>query len=78
MNESISRAAGAAHGQEMPPARMNELIRAAGRTPKQRSTLYGEVSLARIEAAINADQREDVFNTPIPRRVRKHRGRALA
>jgi FO synthase len=41
MNESISRAAGAAHGQEMPPERMEDAIRALGRTPRQRTTLYG-------------------------------------
>jgi FO synthase len=78
MNESISRAAGASHGQEMPPAEMIELISAAGRMPKQRSTLYGDVSTKRIEAGINAGQREDIFNTPIPRRVRNGHGRTLA
>jgi FO synthase len=41
MNESISRAAGASHGQEMPPERMEGAIRALGRTPRQRTTLYG-------------------------------------
>src|SRR5215213_7653334 len=41
MNESISRAAGASHGQEMPPEAMEEAIRAIGRTPSQRTTLYG-------------------------------------
>jgi FO synthase len=41
MNESISRAAGAAHGQEMPPERMEDAIRALGRAPRQRTTLYG-------------------------------------
>ena len=41
MNESISRAAGASHGQEMPPEGMEEAIRAIGRTPRQRTTLYG-------------------------------------
>jgi FO synthase len=41
MNESISRAAGAAHGQEMPPEEMERAIRALGRTPRQRTTLYG-------------------------------------
>ena len=30
MNESISRAAGAEHGQELPPERMEALIRSAG------------------------------------------------
>ncbi len=42
MNESITRAAGAVHGQEMPPEAMEELIRGLGRTPRQRTTLYGD------------------------------------
>ena len=41
MNESISRAAGTQHGQEFPPEQMEELIRASGRDPRQRTTLYG-------------------------------------
>jgi FO synthase len=41
MNESISRAAGASHGQEMPPERMEAAIRELGREPRQRTTLYG-------------------------------------
>ena len=40
MDESISRAAGASHGQEMAPANMEELIRSAGRRPRERTTLY--------------------------------------
>ena len=44
MNESISRSAGSEHGQEMAPEAMEALIRASGRTPRQRTTLYGEVS----------------------------------
>ena len=44
MNESISRAAGAQHGQETTPIQMNELINDAGRVARQRSTLYGDVS----------------------------------
>ena len=41
MDESISRAAGASHGQEMKPERLEALIRRAGRTPRQRTTFYG-------------------------------------
>jgi FO synthase len=41
MNENISRAAGANHGQELTPDAMEELIRSIGRTPRRRSTLYG-------------------------------------
>jgi FO synthase len=40
MNETISRAAGASHGEEMPPAEMEALIIAQGRTPLRRNTLY--------------------------------------
>ncbi len=43
MNESITRAAGAVHGEEMPPAEMEALIRSIGRMPVQRTTLYGDV-----------------------------------
>jgi FO synthase len=51
MNESISRAAGTQHGQEMVPARMEAMIRAAGRVPQQRTTLYGEASVERHQVA---------------------------
>jgi FO synthase len=43
MNESITRAAGAAHGQELPARRMRELIQGMGRQPRQRNTVYGDV-----------------------------------
>ncbi len=41
MNESISRAAGASHGQEMLPEELEAMIRESGRTPRRRNTLYG-------------------------------------
>jgi FO synthase len=41
MNESITRAAGAAHGQEICAQDMEAIIRANGRQPRQRTTLYG-------------------------------------
>jgi FO synthase len=44
MNESISRAAGAAHGQEMTPKELDVMIRSVGRLPLQRTTLYGPVT----------------------------------
>eukprot|EP00884_Botryococcus_braunii_P011815 jgi/Botrbrau1/20634/Bobra.113_1s0059.2 len=40
MNESITRAAGASHGQELAPEEMELLIRQEGRIPRQRTTLY--------------------------------------
>ena len=47
MNESISRAAGAAHGQEWEPLQMEQVIDAAGRVPAQRTTLYGQPPIDR-------------------------------
>jgi FO synthase len=45
MNESISRAAGAAHGQELTAAQMRRLIRSKGRAPWQRTTLYADAPI---------------------------------
>ncbi len=53
MNESISRAAGASHGQELSVIEMEQLIRSVGRKPRQRSTLYGAVSEERRGAGRN-------------------------
>ena len=41
MNESITRAAGGVHGQELDAARLQALARRIGRTARQRTTLYG-------------------------------------
>lgn len=46
MNESISRAAGASHGQELTVESLENIARAAGRTLRQRTTLYGRVERA--------------------------------
>ena len=43
MDETISRAAGASHGTTMEPADFEMAIRAAGRHPLQRTTLYDTV-----------------------------------
>ena len=51
MDESISRAAGASHGQEMTPQRMEEIITAQGRLPRLRNTTYGPAPAARRERA---------------------------
>lgn len=54
MNETITRSAGASHGQEMPPEAMEEVIKSIGRTPLQRSTTYGSVSQAQRDASFGA------------------------
>ena len=54
MNESITRAAGAAFGEELPPAEMEALIRSCDRTPRQRTTFYGEPPQERIDTSFTA------------------------
>jgi len=44
MDENISRAAGASHGQRMDEAGFREIASAAGRPLEQRTTLYGRVA----------------------------------
>ena len=63
MNESISRAAGTQHGQEMPPAAMQALISSLGRQPAQRSTLYQEVPLQVRKAAETAGELSPIVLT---------------
>jgi FO synthase len=55
MNESISRAAGAGWGQEMEPERMEGLIRAAGRVPRQRTTLYADPPPEQVARSFGAE-----------------------
>jgi FO synthase len=73
MNESISRAAGTEHGQELPPEEMEKLIRAIGRVPRQRTTLYDDAPADRRAAGFNAGEL-----TPIVLTAPKQRRRAGA
>ncbi len=63
MNESISRAAGTQHGQELPPEDMEALIRSIGRIPEQRDTLYRPVEGGRRDASFNAPALTPVVQT---------------
>jgi FO synthase len=65
MNESISRAAGAAHGQEMPPERMEDAIRAIERTPRQRTTLYGAPDPERTRLSFGAAPLTEPLNPSV-------------
>ncbi|KRO84586.1 MAG: 2-phospho-L-lactate guanylyltransferase [OM182 bacterium BACL3 MAG-120619-bin3] len=51
MNESITRAAGAEHGEEWSPAEIETTIRALGREPRMRSTLYADAPAERRDRA---------------------------
>jgi FO synthase len=65
MNESISRAAGASHGQEAPPEVLEAAIRALGRTPRQRSTLYGEPPAVQVERSFGAPPLAEPLNPSV-------------
>jgi len=77
MNESITRAAGAVHGQEMPPESMEEVIRRLGRMPRQRTTLYGDAPIERRAASFGTAPLTDPINTPA-RRWERHPENAAA
>jgi FO synthase len=63
MNESITRAAGSQHGQEMPPVKMDALIKQCGRVPVHRTTLYESLDTDRIASSYSAAPLVDVVNT---------------
>jgi FO synthase len=67
MNETISRAAGAAHGQEMRPETLEEFAARHGRPAWQRTTLYGKAAATRHEAALAAGDLAEIA-TPKPAR----------
>jgi FO synthase len=78
MNESISRAAGAAHGQELDPAAMEALIASLGRRPSQRTTLYADAPEGRRLAGRAAAALAPVVQTPAGRLANAGRLRAAA
>jgi FO synthase len=71
MNESISRAAGAAFGQELPPEEMERTIRVMGRHPRQRDTKYGPAPEERQIASFNAPELLPIVLTPVKKYERK-------
>ena len=70
MDESISRAAGAQHGQEMAPEQMEALIRSIGRVPRQRTTTYDAIAPAIHARGRNAAPLAPLIQTPPRKRVR--------
>lgn len=65
MNESITRAAGAQHGQELGPERMEALILAMKRVPRLRTTLYDTPPAERRATAQQAAPLSEIINTPL-------------
>jgi len=73
MNESITRAAGSGHGQEWAPELMEQQIRAAGRRPRMRTTLYADAALERRDAAFAAAPLTEVYNASAGKKQRSKR-----
>ena len=71
MNESISRAAGTEHGQEFAPAEMDALIRALGRAPRQRTTLYADTPPAQQRKSYRAPDLLPPVQTPLRKRSQR-------
>ncbi|MAP10806.1 MAG: 7,8-didemethyl-8-hydroxy-5-deazariboflavin synthase [Gammaproteobacteria bacterium] len=67
MNESITRAAGAEHGQELAPHIIEALAQDLGRVARHRNTLYGDVGDERHQAALQAAPLAPIVNTPLQR-----------
>ncbi len=83
MNESISRAAGSEWGQELPPEEMEALIRSAGRSPRQRTTVYGDAPDEQVRRSFTAAPLLPPLNPPVREAgleapARLHRPAALA
>jgi len=74
MNETITRAAGASHGQETPPEEMEAIIRAAGRVPVQRTTTYGQPSELQVQRSFGAKALADPVYTSAKRYERTRQG----
>ena len=70
MNESISRAAGTCHGQELPPEQMDQLISSCARMPQQRTTLYGMPPREQSERSYSAPPLAPVVQTPAAKKAR--------
>ncbi len=71
MNESITRAAGADHGQEWSPNYIESVVEDIQRTPRQRNTIYGDVSEERLRHGWTNLPLSDPINTPAAKYERK-------
>jgi len=74
MNESISRAAGSSHGQEMSPEKMATFISDMGRKARQRTTLYKPAPAMARNTSFDALPLAALVNTP-PQKPERRRDR---
>ncbi|NND68488.1 MAG: 5-amino-6-(D-ribitylamino)uracil--L-tyrosine 4-hydroxyphenyl transferase CofH [Halioglobus sp.] len=73
MNESITRAAGASHGEEWSPEDIEACIAGASRLPRMRNTLYGNAPAAQRERAFGAAPVRPVQNAAAGKQQRSKR-----
>ncbi|MFT4519005.1 MAG: FO synthase [Halioglobus sp.] len=73
MNESITRAAGSEHGQEWAPENMEAQIRSAKRSPRMRTTLYGDAPQERHRAAMAAEPLVEIEGASAAKQQRSKR-----
>jgi len=78
MNESITRAAGSEHGQEMPPSAMEALIHGLDREPYQRTTLYATATEDRRRSSFANMPLAPTINTPAAKFSRPDQGALVA
>ncbi|MEQ8407764.1 MAG: 5-amino-6-(D-ribitylamino)uracil--L-tyrosine 4-hydroxyphenyl transferase CofH [Gammaproteobacteria bacterium] len=78
MNESITRAAGAEHGQEWPVTEIEQAIEAAGKQPLMRNTRYQPAPEAQRLAALQAQALTPCEQTPAGKLQRSKKTLPLA
>jgi FO synthase len=66
MDENISRAAGASHGQELDEAEFRRIVEPIGRTLHQRTTLYGRTHTVGRRLRPPTDGQVDAEGAPTP------------
>jgi FO synthase len=71
MNESISRAAGAAHGEELTPETMERIIGSLSRRPEQRTTLYQPAPETQRRLSYHSAPLAPVVQRPAMHRARR-------
>ncbi len=76
MNESITRAAGAIHGQETTPRLLEEIISSAGLAPWMRTTLYRAAPSERHAKALKPPDLTEVSSNAIAAQERRRKATA--
>ena len=68
MNETITRSAGATHGEEKTPDTLEAIIKNIGRTAIQRTTLYGKAPREQIINSYNPERLVRIINSRVKKK----------